>query len=92
MADFRETNFEYIAGEKTGCFFSSEQKWINKINKYAKNYPKEVQIITENKDGSIVAHIPVKWFKVSPPRRISDEQRERLRDNLQKYRNQKNVL
>ena len=88
----RETNFEYIAGEKAGCFSSSEQKWINKIKKYAKDKPDEVQIIAENKDGSIVAHIPVKWFKVSPPRRISNEQQERLRDNLQKYRGQKNVL
>lgn len=76
QGDFRETAFNYIVGDKIGTFFSSEQKHINKIAKLAILYPNEVKIVHESEDGSIVAKIPVKWFKISPPRKVSDEQKE----------------
>lgn len=86
MADFKETAFEYIAGEKFGGFSSSESKWINKIKEYAKEFPDDVKIIYENSDGSIFAHIPTSWFKIKPKskRQITDEQREELRERIKK--------
>ena len=48
-------------------------------------------ITDENPDGSIVAHIPTKWVKISAPRKMSDEQREMLAERLASYR-QDNTL
>lgn len=74
--DFRETAINYIAGESIASFFSAERKWINKITNYATKYPNDVIITATNDDGSICATIPVKWFKLSPPRQVSEEQRQ----------------
>ncbi len=48
----------------------------SKLLRLAKEYPDKVKILAENKDGSIFAHIPVSFVKISPPRKISDEQKE----------------
>lgn len=76
-ADPRETVTNYIKGDKTFSLFSSESKWINKIHKYAKEHPNEVEIEYENDDGSLAATFPIKWFKVSPPKRVSEAQKEK---------------
>lgn len=74
--DFRETAINYIAGELTATLFTAERKWINKITNYATKYPNEVTITDTNDDGSICATVPTKWFKLSPPRQVSEEQRQ----------------
>ena len=58
--------------------------WKSKIFKYAKLYPGQVLITSINKDGSIVAHIPVNWIKCSPPRKVSDEQKEIASERFKK--------
>lgn len=58
----------------------------NKIVRLAQEKPEDVQIIAENEDGSILAHVPIKYVKISPPRQISEEDRERLRMQLEKAR------
>lgn len=61
-----------------------------KIMKYVKSHPNEVDV-KENKDGSIVAHVPIKWVKVSPTKQMSEEQKiaagERMRKLHQKIEN-----
>lgn len=42
-----------------------------------------------NKDGSVFAHVPLKWIKISPPRQVSDEQKEAARIRLKEIRRQK---
>lgn len=76
--DFRETAWNHIAGEKKGEFYSAEQKYYNKILKLAEKYPDDVEIIAQNADGSMYFKLPVKWFKISPPKRVSEEQRQRM--------------
>ena len=44
--------------------------------KYSEQYPNDVKITYINEDGSIMAEINKKWFKISPPRKVSDKQRE----------------
>jgi hypothetical protein len=70
MADLKETVWEFVQGEKTGTIYSAQKRWINKIRKYAEQYPDEVQIIHTNSDGSIVAHALEGYFKFSRPRKI----------------------
>ena len=60
----------------------------NKLLRLSKERPDEVTNIIENKDGSMVCHVPVRWVKVSPPRFVSDEQREAARLRFAKVREQ----
>lgn len=46
------------------------------LMRLAKERPDEVKVMAENKDGSAYFHIPVNYIKVSPPRQISEEQKE----------------
>lgn len=39
----------------------------------------EVEVVATNEDGSILAHIPVKWLKIVPPRVMSEKQLEQLK-------------
>lgn len=58
-------------------------KYITKIRKLAERFPDECEIVAENEDGSILAHIPTKWIKINNPRReISDEEREELAERM----------
>lgn len=86
MSNLRETAWNHIAGEQTGTFYTAEQKWINKIMDLKETHPDEVDIRHINPDGSIVAHLPISWFKVSQPRKVSDEFREEARARLAAYR------
>jgi len=74
-----ETSCEYIHGDDHALFFSSEDKWINRIKRLTKEYPDDCKIREINKDGSLLAYIPIKWFKIAPPKRISEQQREKLK-------------
>lgn len=48
----------------------------SKLLKYAEERPEEVNHVIVNKDGFMVCHVPVSFIKVSPPRKVSDEQRK----------------
>lgn len=61
-------------------------KWINKVKKLKEEYPDDVKIIAENKDGSICAKLPVKFLKISAPRKVSEEQRQAARERFKKIR------
>jgi predicted N-acetyltransferase YhbS len=51
------------------------------VRKLAEKYPDEVQIVAENEDGSIVAHIPVSYLKISRGKQdLTEEQREDKRN------------
>ena len=80
MTNFNETACDYLSCDKHATFCSSEQKWINKILKLAEEYPDqvEIQVMPEDNQGMILAHVPKNWFKLSPPRKdnMTDAQRE----------------
>lgn len=56
----------------------------SKLLKLSECHPEEVNHIVENKDGSMVCHIPVSYIKISPPRKVSDEQKTAARERFQK--------
>ncbi len=61
-----------------------------KLYRLAKENPNEVKIIVENNDGSIYAHIPINYVKISPPRKVSEEQREAAGERFkQMWKNKK---
>lgn len=58
----------------------------NRVRKLADQYP-EYDIVAENKDGSIMFHLPLSWVRLSPPRKLSVEQRAAAAERLAKVRN-----
>ena len=67
----------------------------NRVLRLAEEYPDEVEIRREpeGNGGFLVAKIPVKWVKITPPRKIelTDEQKEELMARLGITRASRNV-
>lgn len=90
MIDLKETAVNYVAGDDFITIYTAERKWINKINALKEKCPSEVNIQAVNDDESIVAHVPIKWFKFpSPPKKVSDEFREAASERFKKYHSSK---
>jgi len=66
-----ENVIEFLRSEKTATLTFSQGRYIFKVKKLAEKRPDECQITKENKDGSIVAHVPVSWIKISPPKEMN---------------------
>lgn len=62
----------------------------NRVMKLAEEYPDDVEIRREPDEngGFLVAKIPAKWVKITPPRRLelTDERKEELRERLKAHR------
>lgn len=56
----------------------------SKLMRYAESKPDEVKVMAVNKDGSAFFHIPINYIKVSPPRKVSEAQREAAGERLRK--------
>lgn len=64
--------------------FPSGSKLYNKVKKLAAEYS-EIQIHSDH-GGVLVAEIPVKYIRITAPRVLSDEQREKAARNLKEYK------
>lgn len=58
------------------------------IRKLAEKHPEDCQIIADNEDGSICAHVPVSWLRISPPRQYTEEQRQQMGERLRQNRSE----
>ena len=65
MAELKENCIEWLNGQDTISVTLSQGRYINKVKKLAKKHPDLVQILAENKDGSIFAHLPLKALKLN---------------------------
>lgn len=81
-AGYSENVIEWIKDEKWATLTLSQRRTISRVKKLAAQYPEQCQVVAENKDGSICAHIPVSWVKISPPRELSEEQRQQIAERL----------
>ena len=72
-----EFSIEWIkGGNYAGVTVPTGTALKSKLLKLGKEHPNDVKVISENEDGSIFVHIPVNYVKISPPRKVSDEQKE----------------
>lgn len=87
MVDYVETAFDYLTVDDCGVFYSGEKKWVNKMRKYAEEFPGKVRILKDD-GNSIRAEVPKDWFAIRPKRRVAltDEQRKAAADRLRKAR------
>lgn len=86
VGDLRENAIEWYKGDKQATVSLTTERYITRIKKYAEDYPDECQIVAINDDSSICAHIPTKWIKISPTRKVSDEQKEAAKERFMKLR------
>lgn len=86
MANCRENIIEWVRDEKRATLTFTQGRYLSKIKKLAKTYSEECQIVANNKDGSIVAHVPVTWIKINPPRQLTEEQRKAAAKRLNSYK------
>lgn len=87
-----ETAINRLQGEEHCTVFTAERKFINQLKEFSTKYPEQVDIIKENKDGSIIVHVPSNWFRfVKPPtkRNLTEEQKnimaQRMKQNRKRY-------
>lgn len=78
-----ETVFEHEDGRDIFTVSACEKWSVNMIRKLAKEYPDEVEVIAENADGSLMAHVPLGWVKIKPKRKLSQAQLDQLRQMRQ---------
>lgn len=77
MSDFRENVIEWITGEERATLSLSQKRTITKVKKLAEQFPEEVQIVAENQDGSICAHMPVTFIRLVRPVELTAEEKAR---------------
>lgn len=74
---------EWLKGaDYAGVTAPSASALKNRLLRLAEKKPDEVKIMAKNLDGSIFDHVPVKYIKVSPPRKVSEEQRQAFRQRV----------
>lgn len=71
-----ENAIEFIKDEKRATVTFSQGRYKSRIRKLAESHPDECEIVAENKDGSLCAHIPVDWIRINPGMNLTDEQKE----------------
>ena len=83
----KENCIEWITGQNTIAVSLTQQKYITKVRKLKKRFPKQVKIHT-NEDGSIFAKLPLSALRIVLVEReeLSEQEKERRRENLKKAR------
>lgn len=82
----RETVYGHLKGQDYFSVDSGEQAVINRVRKLKEQYPDDVEIVAENKDGTICARVPADWVKIRPKKHIelTDERRQELSERIKK--------
>ena len=89
----KEFCIEWIKGnEYAGVSVPSGTALKSKLMKYAESRPDEVKVMAVNKDGSAFFHVPVSYIKISPPRKVSEAQREAAGERFRKMWEEKREM
>lgn len=56
----RENSIEWLNGDDTMTVSLSQRRLISRVKKMAAKYPDMAEIVAENEDGSIMAHVSIK--------------------------------
>lgn len=68
MDETKENVIDWIKDNPMATVSFTQVRMKTRIRKLAKEKPEECQIIAENADGSLCAHVPTKWIKINPTR------------------------
>lgn len=75
-----ENVIKWLDGEDTISVTLHQKKYVNKVRRLAES-DERIEILAENKDGSIFAHLPIEVLKLEKKRRneIGEERKAELR-------------
>ena len=92
MDEVRETVYEHISGGETFTITAAERWSVSMLRRLKEKYPEQVQITRENKDGSLLAHLPADWMRIVPKRKdtLTDERRAALAERMRKRNSKHN--
>ncbi|MCD8371231.1 MAG: hypothetical protein LUC94_13085 [Clostridiales bacterium] len=77
-----ENVIEFLENANVATVSFSQGRYKSRIRKLAIEKPDMCEIIAENADGSLCAHIPVSWIKIKPPKEFTSEQRAKMGERL----------
>ncbi|MCI9147824.1 MAG: hypothetical protein HFG73_06105 [Hungatella sp.] len=86
MTAFNDNVIEFLKDHERATVSFSQGRYKTRIRNLAKQRPEECQIVAENKDGSLCAHIPTSWIRINPGMELTDEQREEKAETMRKLR------
>ena len=90
-----ENVLEFISGSHTATVTFTNKKHINRIKKLYEERKDDFKYFVENPDGSVCAKIPLKWIKISPPKRNSriytEEEKQKIAERLRNARRNKSI-
>ena len=75
-SDCLENGIEFIRDARTATVQFSQGRFKTRIKKLAERYP-ECEILVENPDGVLLAHIPVEWIRINPGVELTEEQKQK---------------
>lgn len=84
MNGCNENAIEFMTNGTKATLTFSQGRYKSVIRKLAEKHPEDCQIIADNEDGSICAHVPV----ISPPRQYTEEQRQQMGERLRQNRSE----
>lgn len=77
----QETIINYNEAESTASVYTHNRPLRRKLEKLAADRPSECKCFRISHDGQAAeVYIPKRWIKISPPRQISQAQREKMRE------------
>lgn len=88
-----ETVYEHLHGDDTFTVTAAERSSITMLRRLKEAHPDEVEIVAENPDGSLLAHLPYSWMRIVPKKKVvmSEEQRAQAAERLRAAREAKSV-
>lgn len=89
MESLKENCIEWLTGTDMITVTLSQKKYITKVKKLAAQ-SENVTICHENKDGSIVAHLPLEMLSLRQKRTVREDKRQELAERLARMREAKN--
>ncbi len=79
-----ENVIEFLENQERATVTFSQGRYKTRIRRLAAERPEECQIVAENQDGSLCAHIPVAWIKINPTQQLTEEQREQRAETMRR--------
>ena len=85
-----ENGIEFLKDSKTATVQFCQGRYKSRIKKLAAERPDECEILAENKDGTLLAHIPVEWIRINPGVMLTEEQKRKKAETMRRNLNQTN--
>lgn len=79
-----ENVIEFLENQETATCTFCQGRYKSRIKKLVAERPEECEIVAENQDGSLCAHILVAWIKINPTKQLSEEQRREIAERFKR--------